>query len=87
MSWSRPVIATVVNRPARNCFQKKRLSLRSSKNHIRDIGLSLMAVHMVPKLNPICLAMSQIQRMTVPTIASVWSMSAQTSVFTPPRKV
>ena len=52
MSWSSPVIATVVNMPARNCFQKYLVSLKSSKNHTLLIPLSVTAEHRPLKSSP-----------------------------------
>ena len=87
MSWSMPVIAMVVNIPARNCFQKKRVSRQSSRNQTRLIPLSRMAPHIAPKSRPMLRPITTVQITTVAISARVWSMSVQTSERTPPRKV
>ena len=87
MSWSIPVIAMVVNIPARNCFQKKRVSRQSSQNQMRLIPLSRMLPHIAPKSRPIVRPMTTVQMTTVRIRARVCSISVQTRVRTPPRKV
>ena len=87
MSWSSPVIATVVNIPARNCFQKYLVSLGSSKNQMRLIGLSAMLRQPSARLNPAAWHTDTMHSTTQPSMQIVWSMSVQTRERTPPRKV
>ena len=87
ISWSRPVIATVVRAPAANCFQNRRVSAQSSKNQMRAMPLSRMPVHIAPKSRPISRPMRTRHSTTTVSSASVWSMSVHTRVRTPPRKV
>ena len=87
MSWSSPVIATVVNIPAKNCFQKKRVSRQSSKNQMRLIPLSRRLPYSAPASSPIARPICTRHSTTTVTSASVCTMSVQTSERTPPRKV
>ena len=57
MSWSRPVMAIMVNMPARNCLKKYCLSFTSSKKNIRDMSLSRIRFTIPPAVSPMSRAM------------------------------
>ena len=49
ISWSNPVMATMVNAPAKNCLKKYCLLLMSSKKKMRDMSLSAIVLIMLVK--------------------------------------
>ena len=84
ISWSSPVMAMVMNIPARICFRKKP-SLRQSVSRMRDMPLS---ESWPPQ--PLMSAwptMYTMVPMSAPSMKSVCSVSVHTMVFTPPFKV
>ena len=86
-SWSSPVMATTVNIPERNCFQKYSLWLTSSKKNIRESSLLLMVLHIPEKSSPMSLAMNMIASTMEAIMQTVLRVSVQITDFTPPRKV
>ena len=87
ISWSRPVIAMVVNIPAKNCLKKLRESRTSSKKKTLLIGLELTVEHRPRKSRPIEEPTKNMHRTTAAIMHRVWNISAHTRVFTPPLKV